>query len=136
MFKKVLVPVALDHLDVLPAQIASARQILAKGGIITALSVLEDLPSYVAEYAIVQRDPKELLRSAQEALWSALKDHPEIACNVGTGKPGVAIVEAANKMGADLIVLAARRPGSDAYALGSTTSRISRRAACSVLILR
>ena len=109
---------------------------LSNNGTITAFSVLEDLPSYVAEYAIVQRDPKELLRNTQETLRSALKDHPEIACHVGTGKPGVAIVEAANRLGADLIVLAARRPGSDGYALGSTASRISRRAACSVLIMR
>ena len=136
MFKKILVPVALDHLDVLSMQITSARQMLSNNGTITAFSVLEDLPSYVAEYAIVQRDPKELLRNTQETLRSALKDHPEIACHVGTGKPGVAIVEAANRLGADLIVLAARRPGSDGYALGSTASRISRRAACSVMIMR
>lgn len=136
MFKNVLIPVALDHLDALPKQVACARQMLADDGHLTALTVLESLPSYVAEYAVIERSPKEFLQNAQEVLRSALKDHPEIGCKVGTGKPGVAIVEAASKMGADLIVLAAQRPGSEGYALGSTTCRICRRASCSVLIVR
>ena len=48
----------------------------------------------------------------------------------------VAIAEMAEKSAADLIVINSHRPGVQDYFLGSTASRVVRRAPCAVMVLR
>lgn len=55
---------------------------------------------------------------------------------VMSGKPGVAIAELAEQIGADLIIIGSHRPGVQDYFLGSTASRVVRRAPCAVLVTR
>jgi nucleotide-binding universal stress UspA family protein len=59
-----------------------------------------------------------------------------MSTDVATGKAGVQIAEYARDHGADLIVVGSHSPGAKDYFLGSTAQRVSRRAPCSVLIVR
>lgn len=136
MYQNILIPIAPDHVDLLPRQLESANRLLADGGKITAVSVVEDFPAHVAEYIVVRPDHEEIAKRAVETLDQLLADHPNIARSVLSGKPGVVLAEHAANIGADLIVACASRPGSSGYALGSTSSRLTRRASCSVMVVR
>ncbi len=136
MYKNILIPITPDHESLLPQQIEIAKRLISEGGKISAISVVEDFPTHVAEYMVVRPDQAEIAKRAFETLDRLLADDPEIDRRVLTGKPGVVLAEHAEKKGADLIVVCASRPGSSGYALGSTASRLTRRADCSVMIVR
>ncbi len=50
MYKNIIVPVALDHGHDPAEAIAVAKALLADGGKITLLSVVEPVPGYIATY--------------------------------------------------------------------------------------
>lgn len=135
MYKSVLIPVALDHEQDLSAKIELAETLMPEGGAITALTVLEQLPSYVAEY-VGEKSEGHLSQIVLEKLKDAVKAHPDVECEVITGKAGVAISEYAARHEIDLIVIGSHRPGLQDYFLGSTTARVVRRAPCAVLVQR
>ena len=135
MYKSVLIPVALDHEQDLSGKIELAKNLIPDGGKITALTVLEQLPSYVAEY-VGGKSESHLAQIVLEKLRHAVKAHPEVECEVITGKAGVAISEYAASHETDLILIGSHRPGLQDYFLGSTTARVVRRAPCAVLVQR
>ncbi len=101
----------------------------------TLVAVFEDVPAYVAEYAAVK--PAEHIRETlKKRLKDIAKGQDGLAVSVLTGKPGVAIPDLAAETSADLIVINSHKPGVEDYFLGSTTSRVVRRAPCAVLVLR
>ena len=135
MFNSILIPVALDHEVDFTTIIATARQLLADGGKITLVAVVEDIPAYVAEYATVK--PTEHLREdIRQRLRALAKGKEDLEVAVLSGKPGVAIPDLASETSADLIVINSHKPGVEDYFLGSTTSRVVRRSHCAVLVLR
>lgn len=136
MFNTILVPVALDHTETLARKLDVAHQLCGSEGRIIAVSVFEDIPTYVAEYALVRPDRKKMVTEIKKALDDALAGREDIGRVTLAGKPGVVIVNYAEEIGADLIITGASRPGSDGYALGATSSRLARRAPCSVLVIR
>lgn len=136
MYKNILVAVAPDHQQLLTKQLEFANRLKAEGGKISAVSVIESFPAHVAEYVVVQPRNDDLLSGAKTSLDHLLSKSPEIDRTILSGKPGVVLAEHAGDIGADLIVLGSSRPGSSGYALGSTASRVSRRAPCSVVIVR
>lgn len=58
----------------------------------------------------------------------------ETTVTVGTGKPGDVLVEEADRLGADLIVVGNRRVQSIARVLGTVAYDVARRASCDVYI--
>lgn len=135
MFKSVLIPVAIDHEPLVAQKIALARGMLSQGGQITLLTVLEQIPGFAAEFVTVKSE-NHLTQRVKEKLVSVAEGAPDIDCQVTTGKPGLRISEVARDLGADLIIVGAHNPTAVDYFLGSTASRVSRRAPCSVFILR
>lgn len=135
MYKKILMAVAPDHEGDITDMIDSGRGLLSDGGHITLLSVVEELPGYVAEYVTVKPEG-EILKQIGERLEAMTGGGSDLSVAVVSGHPGVAIPDYAEKMGADLILVASHRPGLQEYFLGSTASRVVRRAPCSVLVLR
>lgn len=135
MYKKVLIPVALDHEQDLSEKIELAESLIAEGGSITALTVLEQVPGYVAEF-IAEKPEGHLAQIVLEKLRDAVKAHPDVDCQVLTGKAGVVISEYAAGHDIDLILIGSHRPGLQDYFLGSTTARVVRRAPCAVLVQR
>lgn len=136
MYRTIVVTVPLDHLGDLDRQIAVARKLLEPDGQIVAMTVIEDMPGYVAEYVTIEPKKTEFLRKARTVFEAALKGHPDIEGVVLTGKAGVVLAEQAREIGADLIIACAHRPDIEEYFLGSTAARVARRASCSVHILR
>ncbi|MEM6383082.1 MAG: universal stress protein [Pseudomonadota bacterium] len=135
MFKKILIPVALDHEKLIAPKLAKARELLEPEGTITLFTVLERVPGFVAEFVTVKPE-NHLTASILERLKTVAADDPAIDCQVAVGKPGMEIVSFAKANGHDLILIGSQSPDAIDYALGSTTSRVVRRSGCSVLVLR
>lgn len=135
MHKKILIPVALDHAPLVQRKIDAARQMLAPGGQITLLTVLESIGGFVAEFVTVKPE-NHLSARVLERLKEAAGDAVDIDCKVITGKPGVQITKYAKDAGVDMIIVGSQSPGQEDYYLGSTASRVVRRAHCTVHVLR
>lgn len=135
MPKSILIPVAIDHEAILAQKIATARKMLAPGGKITLLTVLEQIPGFAAEFVTVKSE-NHLTAKIMGKLEAVADGADDMDCMVTTGKPGVRITEVAAKIGADLIIVGAHHPTAVDYFMGSTAARVARRAPCSVLIQR
>jgi universal stress protein F len=135
MYSNILVPVALDHEALIPPKLDLARRLLSEGGRITVLTVLESLPGYVAEYVTVKSE-NHLTEIVRRKLDAAVGEAQDVTTEVRTGKAGMEIVAYAQSHGCDLIIVASHRPGLQDYFLGSTAARVSRRAPCSVMVVR
>lgn len=132
---RILIPVALDHEGAAARKLAFARRLLAPGGRITLLTVLEHIPAFAAEFVTVKAE-NHLSQKVLSRLRDVAQGADDVDCRIATGKPGVQIVQVAQEIGADLILVAAHAPGAADYFLGSTAARVARRATCSVHILR
>ena len=135
MPKSILIPVAIDHEALVAEKIAHARKILAPGGKITLVTVLEQIPGFATEFVTVKSE-NHLTTRMMEKLKAVAGDAPDIECMITTGKAGVRIPAVANEIGADLIIVGAHHPSAVDYFLGSTAARVARRATCSVYIFR
>ncbi|MEY8119454.1 MULTISPECIES: universal stress protein [unclassified Falsihalocynthiibacter] len=135
MPSSILIPVAIDHEVLVAEKIALARQMLALGGKITLLTVLEQIPGFATEFVTVKSE-NHLTARMMEKLKAAAGHADDIDCKITTGKAGVRIPAVANEIGADLIIVGAHHPVAVDYFLGSTASRVARRAKCSVYIVR
>ena len=135
MYKNILVAVALDHTHDVAGAFAAARSLADEGASVTALNVLEEMPSYVVPYL-----PPEHFRSRHEEAEAMLKAQlggvAGVKPVVVSGHPGTTIVEYATEHDVDCIVIASHRPGLQDYFLGSTAGRVVRHAPCAVHVVR
>jgi len=135
MYKNIFIPVALDHELNINEMISVAQRLMSDGGKITLVSVVEQVPDYVAEYATVKSDTS-VKSHMTERLQAIAAQHSDIEVAILSGKPGVVIADWAETSKADLIIIGSHRPGVQDYFLGSTASRVVRRAPCAVMVLR
>lgn len=135
MYSNILITVALDHESMIPAKLDLARHLLAPGGRMTVLTVLEAIPGYVSEFVTVKTE-NNLTDAVKSKLMDAIGDAEDVTAEVTVGKPGVVICEFAGDRGCDMIIVGSHRPGIQDYFLGSTASRVVRRADCSVVVVR
>ena len=135
MYSHVLIGVDLDHEELVSGKIELARRLLADGGKITLFTVLEDVPGFVAEFVDMKGD-NHLTVKVRDKLTELAGGDPAIGVAIGKGKAGVQIPFYAEEQGVDLIVVGSHHPTATDYFLGSTASRIARRADCAVLIVR
>jgi len=131
----ILVPVALDHEGLAQRKIELARTMLNEGGKITLLTVLENVSGFVQEFVTVKEE-NHVTKKVRDGLEAVAAGSPDIAVDIVTGKPGVEISRYAREHGVDLVIIGSHQPGAQDYLLGSTAARVSRRAPCSVFILR
>jgi nucleotide-binding universal stress UspA family protein len=135
MYRHILIPVALDHEALIARKLEIARHLLADGGQITLLTVLENIPGFISEFVDLKID-NHLSRKVAARLREAVGEDEQIVCTVVTGKPGMQIAAFAADNGADLIIVGSHHPSTQDYFLGSTASRVVRRAGCSVFVVR
>jgi nucleotide-binding universal stress UspA family protein len=134
MYKTILVPVDLSHPEQASKTLEIARKISNGKGRIVALFVSADIPAYVAAEL-----PKGLLEenlAATRADLASRADQAGAESEIRAGHPPTVILEYAEEIGADLIVMASHRPGLQDYFLGSTAARVVRHANCAVLVDR
>lgn len=135
MYQTILIPVALDHEGLLERKIDVARKLLASGGRITLLTVLENVPGFVSEFVTVKSE-NHITTMVGERLRKVIGDAPDMGSEVLLGKPGVVITRYARENNVELIIVGSHEPGVEDYFLGSTAARVARRAPCSVMIIR
>ncbi len=139
MYKQILVPVDLAHKDTAQHTAAVAKAMAETGkSNLTILNVVPELPGYVA----VQM-PEGLIKRVRT---DAAKDLKQLAEELGlddrckleirVGRPHNEILQLAEDIGADLIVITSHQPGIEDYLLGSVAARVVRHAHCSVLVER
>lgn len=135
MYKHIVMGVALDHEHDMKDALEIAQKLLVKGGKVTALHVLEDLPSYATQY-VPPDYLNEFHKEIAVELHHMIRDAPNTHLAVVVGHPGRSIVAFAAEHEADCIIIASHRPGLEDYFLGSTASRVVRHAKCSVHVIR
>ncbi|MEO1748904.1 MAG: universal stress protein [Pseudomonadota bacterium] len=135
MYNHILIPVALDHETLVDQKLETGRQLLAEGGKITLLTVLENVPGFVSEFVTVKSE-NHISQKVRKRLEAIANDADDMTCDVITGKPGVEITRFAGAHDVDLIIVGSHQPGIEDYFLGSTAARVARRSPCSVLIVR
>jgi nucleotide-binding universal stress UspA family protein len=136
MYKNILVPVDLDHGDAGAGALMLARHIGGPEATITLLTVTDDDFSSLAAH--VPDDVHELhdrdIRTRLKALAHEVDESAVVVLR--HGKPSRAILEEAEVLGADAIVLTSHRPNFRNHMLGTTASRVAQHATCSVVIDR
>ena len=135
MYNNILVPIAFDHERDTSGSVETARALMAPGGKITALHVMEDLPAYIVQQLPEGQRAKQK-DDIEVALRTQVGDADDIKTDVILGHSGRSILEYADRKGVDCIVVASHRPGLQDYLLGSTAARIVRHAKCAVHVIR
>ena len=136
MYTSILVPVDLGHPEKTTEALKVAKKVAGPKTEIMLVSVVEDLPLYLAGEL-----PTGLFDKGREKVRKRLK---KIAAGLGhnahaevrNGTVYKAILSAAQELGSDLIVIGSHKPGAQDYLLGSTAARVVRHAQCSVVVVR
>lgn len=135
-YNSIILPIDIAHPELADSMFEKAKALLNEGGTVHAVYAMPDVPGFVNSEL-----PGDYVKAAGAKAEAALK---EIVANSGvtvtteilSGQAPRAILAVAEKVGADLIVVASHRPGLSDYLLGSTAARIVRHAQCSVLVIR
>jgi nucleotide-binding universal stress UspA family protein len=143
MYKQILVPVDLADPELAKPAIATAVMMANQsGGTIRLINIMPLTPVMLAEYVPPDFEAQQR-KSAEEALAIVAKetglDSKCVSAIVRQGGIYQEILEEANAMRADLIVMTSHRPQRPAmrtYFLGSNAGHVVRYAKCSVLVVR
>jgi universal stress protein F len=136
MYKHILVPIDVHHGDVGEHILRVARFLVGDTGRISILTVLEPVPSYVANYIPEGQLDKsrEEARQKLEALARYVGVTAEVFLRAGNAANG--ILEEAEAQGCDAIIIGSHRPDYRDYLIGSTAARVVRHAQCTVVVER
>jgi nucleotide-binding universal stress UspA family protein len=140
MYKKILVPVDLaDPALARPAISTACEMARASGGSIRLVNVMPMTPVMLAEYVPPDFDVQQR-KTAEEQLTAVAGDcsleSSRVSGVVRQGGIYHEVLEEANAIGADLIVMSSHRPAMRTYFLGSNAGHVVRYAKCSVLVVR
>jgi nucleotide-binding universal stress UspA family protein len=135
MYKNIIVPVSFEADRNARASMTIAEALREEGGKIALLHVMEHLPQYATEY--LPPDHLEKARSDISGGLAALAEGvPDAEVVVVEGHSARTILDYADEVGADCIVIASHTPGMQDYFLGSTAARVVRHAKCAVHVVR
>lgn len=136
MYKTILVPIDLAHVEEGKSMIDFAINHAQDDTKIILLYVVEEVPNWAAVSIpedIIERSLEEA-RSELKAIATAAGRKMKV--KIRTGHSYNTILDEAERKNADLIIIASHRPGLQDYFLGSTAAKIVRHAKCSVLVIR
>ena len=149
MAGKVMVPIDLQHQSswakALPNGVGQAKLM---DGEVWLMTVVPHMTAGIdwryairgEEHGSLDYDIKEFVGQAEKRLREIADEYipPELFGGIiaAHGTVYEKVVEAADEIGADLIVMAAHRPSLKDYLLGPNTARVARHANCSVHIVR
>ena len=139
MFNNILVPIDIYAESSPSRQLAVAKRFAdANGGKITVVYVLPSIPGY-AQAVLPSGTHSNVLAEAKKkleeiAMSAELSGQAELM--LLEGNPARAILDHADEMAADLIIMASHDPKITDYLIGSTASRVVHHAHCSMFIVR
>jgi len=136
VFQTILVPVALSDIDKATPMLDAARQLGGENARVVLMSVVENVPTYVAT-ELPGGFMDKAKQNAHDSLAKIARDAGlQVEIVVRSGQPSAGIIGTAKEKNADVIIIASHQPGLSDYLLGSTAHRVVRHAKCSVLVLR
>ncbi|MBN9004657.1 MAG: universal stress protein [Rhizobiales bacterium] len=140
MFKSILVPIDLADTDLAKPAIDTAISLSqSSNGTVRLLNVLQMTPVMLAEYVPADFDVQQR-QSSEDALAIVAREAglepSRISSVVRQGGIYHEILEEAQAIKADLIVMTSHRPAMKTYFLGSNAGHVVRYAKCSVLVVR
>ncbi|SFK86215.1 universal stress protein [Shimia haliotis] len=134
MYKKILVPLALDH-GVSERTLATAKALCAEDGSITALHVYEIPRGTVSTFM-----GEDHIQQGFDAAFAALKEKartvPNVKVEIVKGHAYRSIVEFSKQGDFDCIVMGSHKPDVSDFLIGSTAARVVRHAPCTVHVHR
>ena len=136
MYNHILIPVAIDHLEHASPAFEVAKRLIKSGGEISLVNVIEDIPTFASSYipkGTLEANEKHIIKALDKLAHEAGHNYASVVIH---GKPHITILEQAEKVGADCIIIASHKPGLEDYFLGSTAGRVVRHAKCCVHVLR
>lgn len=136
MYSNILVPIDLSHGDVGKHILKLARHVGGPDAKITVLTVMDDIPAFVASQI-----PEEVVEMHHAEVRDSITSIVEAAegktiVSIRKGNPGSVILDEAEQIGADAIIIGSHRPDYRDYLIGSTAARVVRHAQCSVIVDR
>ena len=143
MYKTILVPIDLADVELAKPAIATASMMAEQSnGTNRLINVLPLTPVMLAEYVPPDFEVQQR-KAAEDALAIVVKETglgpDRVSSTVRQGGIYQEILEEANSLNADLIVMSSHRPQRHAmrtYFLGSNAGHVVRYAKCSVLVVR
>lgn len=140
MFKKILVPVDLDYADAATAVYRNAASLAAMSGAeIRLLSVMPGFGMPIVSSFITEEVRKEAAERFRKVMEDFIRENcrEPVSYRITVGKNWEEIIRAADRWGADLIVVYHnRRHDINEVFSRSCTQRVTDHAHCSVLRLR
>ncbi len=134
MYKKVLVPMALDH-GISQHTLEVARALSESGSDIIALHVYEMPQGSVSAY-LDKSVVAEGFERARLTLLEKVEGLEDVKSEIVKGHTARTIIDYATNNDVDCIVIGSHEPGLSDYFLGSTASRVVRHAPCAVHVHR
>lgn len=136
MYKKIIVPVDPAAIAIGEKILTKARSLLDDGGEIVLVTIIEDIPGYLAIDV-----PVDLIEGAindAKAKLVTLKQKTGVAAHIEirSGAPAREILATAEEHKADLIVVGSHVPDFSNYFIGATADRLVRHSKISVLVDR
>jgi nucleotide-binding universal stress UspA family protein len=139
MFKRILVPIDLEHENAGSRVLPAAKKLATDNDAEIALvHVVPTIPGFIAkdipagsERRVVENTKREL-----KALADKYNVPGVVQIYVAQGGVYPQIIECASEIKADAILLSSHRPGLSDYLLGSNAARVVRHSKCSVIVIR
>lgn len=136
MYKKIIVPVDPAAISIGERILTKAKSLLDAGGEIVLLTIIEDIPGYLAIDV-----PVDLIKGAindAKAKLVELKEKTGVTAHIEirSGAPAREILSTAEEHKADLIIVGSHVPDFSNYFIGATADRIVRHSKISVLVDR
>ncbi|ATX67126.1 universal stress protein [Roseinatronobacter bogoriensis] len=135
MYSHILVTVAYEAEKDAAPSLEIAKALLAPGGQITLIHVMEPAPVFALSY--LPEGWRDEMHDAIEADMRRMAEGLSGAATVvAEGDAAHEILEHARAQRVDCIVIASHRPGTQNLLLGSTASKVVARAQCAVHVAR
>lgn len=140
LFRNVLASVDLGDPESSSRVLNAALEIIESGDRLNVVSVVPDFGVGVVGSFFPDNYEKQALEKATDALHAFTDKHvpkgTKVKHIVGHGNVYEEILDAANKVSADIIVIGSDRPKLQDYLLGPNAARVVRHAPQSVLVVR
>lgn len=140
MFKNILVPLHLSYKENHKKLFEGALNVLDEDGKMTLFYVNENLIHGSVQSILEETQSKNANQLALEELKAIAQKHAlpldKVTFKIKEGVAHREILQSAQKMKADAIVMMATKPGLGSYFISSTAERVIRHANCSVFVIR
>jgi len=141
MYKDILLAIDLNDEASWPKAVAAAVEFCRnEGGTLHVLTVVPDFGMSIVGQYFPGGYEQDIKTKVMAALKEFVKRHVPDGINVqhvvGEGSIYEVILNIAEKISADLIIVSAHRPDLKSYLLGPNAARVVRHANCSVMVVR